>query len=118
MDIKALDKALQEIVAKRKELEKMDYNNSKYDELEDTLHDQEDAFNAEYGDYLEEALQDLHDTLCPDNEVLIPTAYLGGVYVEVDKYEGKETKLVLEANPLRVVLTVGKDKQEVVWTAK
>jgi hypothetical protein len=119
MDIKALDKALQEIVAKRKELEKIDYNNPKYDDLEEELHDMEDEFHDEYGEYLEEALQDVHETWCPDNDVLMPIAYLGkGVYVEVEKYEGKDTKLVLEANPPRVVLTVGKDKQEVVWTAK
>ncbi|MBT1686381.1 hypothetical protein [Dawidia soli] len=119
MDIKALDKALQEIVAKRKELEKIDYNNPKYDDLEEELHDLEDAFQDEYGEYLEDALQEVHDTLCPDNDVLMPIAYLGkGVYVEVDKYAGKDTKLVLESNPPRVILTVGKDKQEVVWTAK
>jgi hypothetical protein len=119
MDIKALDKALQEIVAKRKELEKIDYNNPTYDDLEEALHDLEDAFQDEYGEYLEEILQEVHDTLCPDNDVLMPIAYLGkGVFVEVDKYAGKDTKLVLEANPPRVLLTVGKDKQEVVWTAK
>ena len=119
MDIKALDKALQEIVAKRAELEKIDYNNPKYDDLEEQLHDLEDAFQVKYGEYLEEALQDIHDDLCPDNDVLMPIAYLGkGIYVEADKYPGKETKLVLQPNPPRIVLTIGKDKQEVMWTAK
>ena len=37
MDIKALDKALQEIVKKREELAKIDYNNPKYDDLEEQL---------------------------------------------------------------------------------
>lgn len=119
MDIKALDKALQEIVAKRTELEKIDYNNPKYDDIEEQLHDMEDAFQVKYGEYMEEALQDIHDELCPDNDVLMPIAYLGkGIFVETDKYAGKDTKLVLETNPPRIVLTIGKDKQEVVWTAK
>ena len=39
MDIKALDKALLEIVKKREELSKIDYNNPKYDDLEEKLHD-------------------------------------------------------------------------------
>ena len=119
MDIKGLDKALQEIVTKRDELSKINYNNPKYDDLEEQLHDMEDALQVTYGDYLEEALQDVHDELCPDNDVLMPIAYLGkGIYVEIDKYAGKETKLVLEVGPPRIVLTIGKDKQEIIWTAK
>ena len=118
MDIKALDKALTEIVKKREELGKIDYNNPKYDDLEEQLHDLEDAFQDEYGEYLEEALTEIHDKYCPDNDVLMPIAYLGkGVYVEVDKFPGKETKLILIPTPPRIVLTV-KDKQEVVWTAQ
>ena len=119
MDIKALDKALTEIVKKREELAKIDYNNPKYDDLEEQLHDQEDAFQDEYGEYLEEALQDIHEKYCPDNDVLMPIAYLGkGVFVEVDQFPGKETKLMLTPTPPRIVLTIGKDKQEVVWTAE
>lgn len=119
MDVKALDKALQEIIKKKDELAKLDYNNPKYDDLEEELHDLEDDFQEEYGEYLEEALQDIHDELCPDNDVLMPIAYLGkGVPVEVDKYDGKDTKLTLVPGPARIVLSVGKEKQEVVWTAK
>jgi hypothetical protein len=119
MDVKALDKALQEIVTKRDELSKIDYNNPKYDDLEEQLHDLEDAFHVTYGEYLEEALQHIHDEYCPDSDVLMPIAYLGkGVYVEVDKLPGKDTKLVLTTNPTRILLTVGKDKQQVIWEAK
>jgi hypothetical protein len=119
MDVKALDSALLEILKKREELGKLDYNNPKYDDLEEELHDMEDEFQDEYGEDIEEALQKVHEQLCPDNDVLLPIAYIGkGVPVEVDKFAGKDTKLVLTANPPRVVLLVGKDKQEVVWTAK
>lgn len=119
MDVKALDKAVQEILKKREELSKIDYNNPKYDDLEEELHDLEDDFQDEYGEYLEEVLQDIHDDLCPDTDVLMPIAYIGkAVPVEVEKYEGKDTKLTMTTNPLRYILLVGKDKQEVVWTAK
>jgi hypothetical protein len=119
MDTQAFDKALQEIVKKRTELEKIDYNNPKYDDLEEQLHDLEDAFSVKYGEYLEDVLQDVHDELCPDNDILFPTAYIKGVPVEIDKYAGKETILMLEANPPRITLTIGKEKKkEVVWTAK
>lgn len=119
MDIKALEKALLEITKKREELSKIDYNNPKYDDLEEQLHDLEDDFQDEYGDYLEKALQNVHDEFCPDNDVLMPIAYLGqGVIVEVDKLPGKDTRLVLAPSPVRIMLTVGKDKQQIVWEAK
>lgn len=119
MDVKALDKALQEILKKREELAKIDYNNPKYDDLEEQLHDLEDEFQDEYGEYMEEAFQNVHDDLCPDNDVLMPIAYLGkGVPVEVDKFAGKDTKLILAPGPTRIILAIGKDKQEVVWSAK
>jgi len=119
MDIKALDKALQEIEKKRAELAKIDYNNPTYDDLEEQLHDQEDDFQEEFGAYLETALQNAHDEFCPDNDVLMPIAYLGqGVLVESDKIPGKDTRLALASNPTRIILNDGKGKQQVVWTAK
>lgn len=119
MDSKALDKALQEIVSKKAELSKLDYNNPKYDDLEEKLHDLEDDFQDVYGEYLEDAIQKVHDTYCPDSDVLLPIAYLGaGAPVELDKLPGKDTRLVLATNPTRLILTVGKEKQETVWTAQ
>jgi hypothetical protein len=134
MDTKALDKAIQEIAVRRNELKKIDYNNPKYDDLEEELHDLEDALHVKFGEYLEEALQEVHDKLCPDTDVLFPTAYLAktylinarnefsvavteGVFVEVDAMPGKETKLVILPNPLRIILNT-KDKQQVVWSEK
>lgn len=134
MDLKALDKALQQIIRKRNELQKLDYNNTKYDDLEEELHDLEDGFQDQYGAYLENILQEVHDKICPDTDVLLPIAYVAkvcqisgkdefavstseGVFVESDNYAGKDTKLVILPNPLRVILNVGKDKQEIVWKA-
>jgi hypothetical protein len=135
MDLKALDKALQEIAKRRNELSKIDYSSPKYDELEEELHESEDAFELEYGEYLEGILQEVHDEHSPDTDVLYSIAYIAkayaitdknefsvsgkeGVFVEVDKYPGIDTKFVLIPNPLRVVLNIGKDKQQTVWAAK
>ncbi len=134
MDLKALDKALQEIAKKRNELSKIDYNNPKYDDLEEQLHDLEDDFHEEFGEYLEEVLQKVHDEISPDTDILFPIAYIAkayqitgkneysvaateGVFIEVDKLPGKDTKLVIVPSPLRVILNVGAEKQQVVWTA-
>jgi hypothetical protein len=133
MDTKALDKAIQDIALRRNELKKIDYNNPKYDDLEEELHDLEDALHVKFGEYLEEVLQEVHDKLAPDTDVLFPTAYLAktyaitaknefsvspseGVFVEVDTMPGKETKLVIVPNPLRIILNT-KEKQQIVWSA-
>ena len=133
MNITALDKAVQQIAIKRNDLKKIDYNNPKYDDLEEELHDLEDALHVKFGEFLEEALQEVHDKLCPDTDVLFPIAYVAktyaindknefsvaaneGVFVEVDAMPGKETKLVIIPNPLRIILNT-KEKQEVVWKA-
>jgi len=119
MDIKALDKALAELTKRKEELSAVDYNNPKYDEMEDALHDLEDDFQEQFGNKLEEILQDIHDEYCSDNDVLMPVAYVGkGVIVEADDYPGKDTKLTLLANPPRIILSVGKEKQETLWTGK
>jgi len=135
MDLKELDKSLQEIAKRRMALQKIDYSSSKYDDLEEELHNLEDGLQEKFGDYLEAALQHVHDAYCPDTDVLYPIAYIAksyqinnkneysvstseGVFVEVDKFPGKDTKLVLVPNPPRVFLNIGKDKQELVWTAK
>lgn len=119
MDVKAIDQALQQIITLREELGKINYNNPKYDDLEEELHDLEDEFQEAFGDFMEEALQEVHDEYCPDNDVLMPIAYLGqGIPVEVDKLPGKDTRLVLAPSPVRIILSIGKDKQQIVWTAE
>ena len=135
MDIKRLDKDLRAILDMRKELSALDYDNEKYDEIEETLHDKEDKFLNDYGDFLEDAFYEVHDEYCPDSEVLLPIAYLPkkvekngnseykvdfreGVYVDADDYPGKETKLVLLPNPTRILLQIDQENSEVVWQAE
>jgi hypothetical protein len=118
MDIKALDKALQELEKRRSELTLLDYSSPKYDDLEEQLHDLEDDFQDQFGEYLEGILQTVHDKHCPDTDVLLPIAYMGdGILVEADAYPQKEVRLILQANPPKILLQLGKDKKETVWVA-
>ena len=135
MNLKDLDKDIQELIKRRNELQKIDYNNPKYDDLEEELHDGEDEFQEKYGSFLEAVLQDVHDKHCPDSDVLMPIAYLAkkynvsdkgqysvdpgeGVFVETEKHQGKDTKLVILPNPVRIVLNISRENQQVVWEGK
>lgn len=134
MDVNSLNTALLEIIKSRHELASIDYNNPKYDDLEEKLHDLEDDFMEKFGDDMERALQDVHDEYCPDSDVLVPIAYIAkkyvvnkdeytvtpteGVFVEMDDFPGKDTKLVILPSPPRIMLTIGTEKQQIVWTAK
>lgn len=140
MDTTALDKALRALVEKKNELAQLDYNDPRYDEAEEELHDMEDDFQSEYGEYIEDALHVVHDDIAPDNDVLLPIAYLAdkyvkvgekadgspvydtdmqqGVLVDVDDYPGKPARLVLIPNPTRLVLMVAGVGKENVWVAK
>jgi hypothetical protein len=140
MDIQSLDSALIALVEKKIELSGMDYNDEKYDELEDELHDLEDELIDNYGSYLEEALEDVHDEFCPDNDVLLPIAYLAnnyirtgqtrngkpmydvdygdGVLVEVDDFPGRDARIVIVPNPVRIMLNVKGESKVLAWQAQ
>ncbi|PWJ41998.1 hypothetical protein [Sediminitomix flava] len=136
MNTKAIDKAILEIIEKRSELNKIDYNDERYDDVEDELHELEDDFIDEHGEVMEEILGDVHDELCPDSDVLSPISYIAdsyiktgenengpeldvtynqGVYVEIDDYLHKETKLVIIPNPLRILLNIDRNTREIIW---
>ncbi len=133
MELAQLNSHLADILDHKVKLSKLDYSSEEYDEIEEGLHNLEDEFIEKYGDYLEDALHEVHDEFCPDTDVLLPTAYLprfalvsngsfdakydDGVYVEVDDYPGKETKLVLLPDPVRIVLNIDQNTREVVWEA-
>ncbi len=140
VNVQDLEFILAKIAEKKNQLSAMNYNDEKYDLVEEELHDLEDNFMQEYGTYLEDALADVHDELCPDSDVLLPIAYLAkkyvkkgentdglpyfdvpieeGVIVDVDDYPKDLTRLVLVPGPTRLVLQVGNRMQEQVWQAR
>ena len=136
MDAKKLNEDLVSLVLKKNELSRLDYNDPAYDSVEEELHEMEDLFLEEYGKYLEDILKSVHEEFCPDNEVLLPIAYLAnkykveqnengkttfhvglneGVIVDVDNYSDKLTRLVLIPNPTRILLQIHNSHHEEVW---
>ena len=117
-------------------LEALTYDSPDYDNLEEELHELEDDFLEKYGDYLEDALIDVHDEYCPDTDVLLPIAYLAkkyikkdtnfdvlddgqGVWVELeDEFEHLEGHIVIIPSPLRIVLFTSKNEKKIVWRSK
>ncbi|WP_439879826.1 hypothetical protein ACSX1A_11660 [Pontibacter sp. MBLB2868] len=131
MNANALNSSIVAILEKKQELNALDYNDERYDDIEEELHDLEDDFNEEYGDYLEDVLEDVHGKIKSDADILLPTAYMAsaltnlelsneeqeGVWVESDSFPGVEMRLVLVANPPRVLLVLA-DQERVLWTAE
>ncbi len=128
MKTEELNRALVALIEKKAELHKLTYDDARYDDVEEALHDLEDDFNDEYGDFLETALDKVHTDLKSDTDVLLPTAYLPisataapspkeGVWIDSEKYPGKEARLTLVPNPVRLMLTVGKTVQQELWKA-
>ncbi len=136
MNIKDVNKALVIIVELRMRLDALTYDSPDYDNLEEELHELEDDFLEKYGDYLEDALIDVHDEYCPDTDVLLPIAYLAkkyikkdnnfdvlddgqGVWVELeDEFEHLEGHIVIIPSPLRIVLFTSKNEKKIVWRSK
>ena len=84
--------------------------------------------SSEQYQILETALDKVHTDLKSDTDVLLPTAYLPstpgstpspkeGVWVDSEKYPGKEARITLIPNPVRIMLTVGKQVQQELWKA-
>lgn len=130
MNADTLNASIVALLLKKQELNKLDYNDERYDDFEEELHDMEDDFNEEYGDYLEDVLEEVHGKIKSDADILLPTAYLAsslnntelteeeqeGVWVESDSFPGVEMRLVIVANPPRILLVLA-DQERVLWTA-
>lgn len=140
MDIDKLNDDFAKIAEMVNQLDSMDYSDEKYDDIEEELHDMEDALMDEFGDYLEDALQGVYDNLCPDADVLLPTAYIAkhytrkqkdamgrysydveygeGIPIESDKFGEQEVYISLVPGATRLVVTVGETAKQTVWMAK
>ena len=139
MDIQQLNADLVELVSRRNLLASIDYNDEAYDQVEEDLHDFEDDFLEKYEEYLEEVFQSVHNEYCPDNDVLLPIAYVAkkyiektdeagnvtfgvgpneGVLVEMDEYPKSLVRLFIVPSPTRIIMTVDNKDPKVVWEAK
>ena len=133
MDTEKLNDDLVNLVLKKNELNRLDYSNPEYDTVEEELHDLEDEFLKVHGKELEDVFKSIHDEFCPENEVLLPIAYLAnkykikkrddgdiefsvslneGVIVDVENYADRLTRLVLVPNPSRILLQIDNSHSE------
>lgn len=140
MNYKRLNSDLIDLIEMRNELTKLNFNDEAYDELEDEIHEFEDTFNDRYGEDLEALFEEIHKRVCPDVEVLLPTAYLAREYfpseVEEDAFEiGPDAGVLVETiledskgrpidarmtiipSPVRIVLQM-KDDIRILWSAE
>lgn len=122
---------------KKNQLSTLSYDDKRYDDIEEELHNIEDEFLDEYGDFLEEKLEDIHQQLKSDTEVLLPIAYTAnryepvgtepdgtvnyqvnpgdGVLVDSEKYPEQPARIVLVPNPARFVLMINNKVKETLW---
>jgi hypothetical protein len=131
MDIKSLEKSLLEIVEKRNELAVLSYSDVSYDDIEEELHDLEDDFIDEYGAELEGILDDIHEDLKSDTDVLLATAYMAksykktetgfivsandGVIIDSEKYPKNKLNLVIIPKPFSFALIIDNKDKKIVW---
>ena len=136
MDLKSLDQSLIEIVKKKNELNQLNYQDPQYDQVEEELHDLEDEWMETFGEEMEKVIQEVHDRICPDTDVLLPIAYMAKSYVPVEDDKGTETydvdlkegvpvildeypdhltRMVLLPTPPRIIVQVNRQKRFLVW---
>jgi len=140
MDWNKLDRDLTVIVEKRIALDKISYADPEYDEIEEELHDLEDAFNEEFGERLENELEKVYEQLSSDSDVLLPSAYLAnrylpllpdangiisyevegqeGVPIDSEQFDRQDVRLVLIPNPARFVIRINGISLKDVWRSK
>lgn len=139
MNIKNLNQAFVEIAEKKNQLFQVERGTPGHVALQSEIERLLEDFQSDYGWYIEEALFNVHDEYCPDNEVLKPISYLashyesgrgngGSVYdvgnqegidVEADDFPGIKARLVLVPGPTRLVLQGQVEPfKETVWVAR
>lgn len=137
MKFDEINEALEAIIELRNQVYQLEHGNANLLALEAQLGQLESELLSKYGTQLHEVLLDVHDELCPDNDVLSPTSYIAstytvlqkgtnmqydvnedaGVLVQMDDFPKQSTKLVLLPSPLRVLLNIDSNNREEVWSS-
>lgn len=138
MNIDKLNQAFIEIAEKKIELSRFDVQDPQHEIILNEIRDLESGFSSSFGSFVEEALFTVHDEYCPDNDVLLPIAYMASLYskrsnkessaydvdadqgivVEADDFPGTKARLVLVPDPTRLILqSESAEFKETVWVA-
>jgi len=129
-----LNNSFNAIILKKEQFSLLTKDNSNYEKLKLELILLTDDFDKKFGNYLEEIIFNVHDEYCPDNGVLKPLAYIAdqyikkndriyfapadqGVLVQCEDYPNISTRLVLEPNPVKLILHAqDSNLREIVWS--
>ena len=83
MNIRNLDQALIELAEKKNELNAYQAGGERHSALKSELETMANQFHVHYGTFIEDALFNIHDEFCPDNEVLSPIDYTANEYIKL-----------------------------------
>ncbi len=142
MDFKKINQQLIELIDLNQQLEKMNYNDPSYDDLEDKIHAIQDDLNQKHGAFFEKIITGIYKQLNSDDEILNFTDYIARTYkkstetefgtqylVDPDdsisinfKHEslkGKvlEGNLYFKPNPLRIAFLLGA-QERILWNCE
>jgi hypothetical protein len=142
MDFQKLNEQVLEVIALNDELSKMSYNDPKYDDLEEKLHDLQDKMNDQYGNYFEKVLKSNYKTIGISEDVMNFTDYIAREYMEEKDSKGiielvpdEETCIpvsishqsleggsmdgfiYVKPNPLRILIGLGKHHR-LIWSSE
>ena len=129
LDIKIVDKDLQDIVKKRTKLYTMSFDSEGYDDLEDELMDLEDDFSENYGDFIEDGVAEVYEQFGLEDEVLSAISYIGrhyhitkdnqygisakqGLPIDTPEEPDADLRIILLPNPVRIFAVMGDKAQE------
>jgi hypothetical protein len=142
MDFKKINEQIIELIDLNQQLEKMNYNDSSYDALEDKIHDIQDYLNNEHGSFFEKIITGIYKQLNSDDEILNFTDYIARTYkkstenesgiqylIDPDdsisvtfKHESLKGKLLegslyFKPNPLRIAFLLG-TQERILWNSE
>jgi len=133
-----MNKAMVEIAEVRNALAKASTGADK-NKFADQLEVLELDFIAEYGSVLNEVIMDVYDEYSPDTEAMPLNYYFAnyyrhagknefgvsyevgsdeGLYLEIDDFPNKDTRIVFVPNPLRLVLNIDENDRRMVWNVQ
>ena len=121
-------------IADLKTQQQSEASESKAQSLYSEIQQLQNQLINEFGAYLEEAIFNVHDEYCPDDEMksllnYLPAYYYQqkkfyqlpldqGVLVEADDYPGQLVRLAIVPNPVRLVMKIqDTGAEEVLWVA-
>jgi hypothetical protein len=144
MDFKVLNEKVLEIIRLNEQLEDINYNDPRYDELEDKVYDLQDEINGQAGKLFDEVMANVYKQLNSKDDILNFSDYIAKTYmtsgsknpdgsirfdevpedsitisVRPEALQGKkvEGKIYIKPNPLRIGFAIGKHER-IVWSSE